>query len=192
MVKGLFLKAVLVLMTLGFVVLSEACNAGTTIQSVTSSTTQTVSSQPTTQPIWTPTLTLSPITLPGGIGPLPGGIKIVPSVQSPWPDVPVYEWAERVTQIKVDDKFCIGLDTNWGLGNSWTVNFDKSVLSLVANESAAYDQGGRLGTEWFLFKAIAEGPAVITFDVKQIANPPETNNSTTPIMRLPFLIMVAK
>ncbi len=60
MVKRLFLKSALVLLALGLVALTAACNAGATVQSVPSSTTQNATSavSPTASP--TPTPTQSP------------------------------------------------------------------------------------------------------------------------------------
>ena len=87
---------------------------------------------------------------------MPGGIRVIPSVASPWPDVPVYVEPNTIAQIKTGDEFSIGLDVSLMLGASWTVDFDMSVLSLVADETVTFDPGQRLGTHWFRFKAIAE------------------------------------
>jgi hypothetical protein len=77
----------------------------------------------------------------------------MPSVESPWPDVPVC-LSPGLIQVKNGDEFSIGLDTSGMLGNSWSADFDESVISLMEKKVVTFDPGQMLGTCWFRFKAI--------------------------------------
>lgn len=179
--KSLIIKSALVITGFGLVVVTASCNDG-------SSTPDTIDyTSPTTElPTWTPPLVLSPITPPEGSVSLPGGIKVIPSVASPWPDVPAYQDVYALAEIKTGGEFSIGLDASFQLGVSWSADFDGSVLALVAEETAYYGQVQRLGTQWFRFKAISKGIAVITFDLTS------SRISGDAIVRLPFTISVVE
>lgn len=187
MLKGLTLKSIVMLLAFS-TVLTVACNGGATTQKTTSSATQNGSPQPTTQPIWTPPLVLHPITPPEGSVSLPGGIKITPSVASPWPDVPVYEDVCTLAEVKTGDEFSIGLDISPTLGVTWVPDYDESVFSLVAKETAFFDDAERLGTKWFRFKAITEDCTTTSITLDLVVS--RLDNEV--LMRLHFGVNVVK
>ncbi len=154
------LKLTLAMSSLGLILLSVACNNGSTTSS-TSSPTPSIN----TPPPWTPPIVLEPVAPPEGAYVLPGGLRNIPSVASPWPDVPVI-LSPSFIQVKNGDEFSIGLDMSSQLGNSWSANFDTNVLSLMEEKVVTFDPSHILGTCWFRFKAIGRdfSYTTITFD----------------------------
>lgn len=104
-----------------------------------------------------------------------GGIAGIPiTVQSPWPDVPVYTDVTQVIKIKTGGEFAFGFETGTRLGLGWDETHDDNLVSLE-NRELVMDQTGISGTTWFLFKALKPGETRITFSYSHGGGGPATD-----------------
>ncbi len=79
-----------------------------------------------------------------------------------------YTDSTQVVNTGVGQEFTIALESNISTGYSWQAKFDPSILNLVNNEYKAGDTTGMnvvgsSGTQYFYFKPVKSGQAVITF-----------------------------
>ena len=92
-----------------------------------------------------------------------GGTAGIPiTIQSPWPDVPVYTDVTQVIKTGTGGEIAFGFETGTRLGLGWDETHDENMVSLVDRE-LVMNQTGISGTTWFLFKALKPGETRITF-----------------------------
>jgi len=92
-----------------------------------------------------------------------GGIAGIPiTIQSPWPDVPVYTDVTQAIKTRTGGEIAFGFETGTRLGLGWDGTHDENMVSLMDRE-LVMDQTGISGTTWFLFKALEPGETRITF-----------------------------
>ena len=98
------------------------------------------------------------------------GIIISPSVESPWPEVPVYRYPGEGNIIKIGDEISMGLDVTSRLGQYWKANYDGSYLTLEDEQVVYPDPLSPVtGTTWFRFKAIKEGNTFIYYELISVS-----------------------
>jgi len=92
-----------------------------------------------------------------------GGTAGIPiTIQSPWPDVPIYTDVTQLIKTRTGGEIAFGFETGTRLGLGWDEAHDENMISLVDQE-LVMNQTGISGTTWFLFKALKQGETRITF-----------------------------
>jgi len=94
------------------------------------------------------------------------GIVVYPSVPSPWPDLPVYQYPNVIESVSPGEEFCIGMDINDRLGTKLNVNVEGKGLTLEDSERVYADpQNPGPGTAWYRFKVTEKGNSFVTLEI---------------------------
>lgn len=91
------------------------------------------------------------------------------------PEAAVYSDPTSAIFTTVNSEFTIAIPANATTGYQWTAEYNTSMLSLVSSEykpsKQAKNQVGAGGIQYFKFKALKAGTAMISFTYKRTGDP---------------------